>query len=376
MQNVQSSRMPVEHLALVIAAFTAASACAPSAPRADTVTSDQAATSANLATRDSPATLPTAATAEWAQRAPLPERRTEVSGTTDGRYLYVAGGFGPPEGNQRATAPRTLWRYDPGADEWTALTQIPAGVHHAPFQYHDGRLYILGGFRETSFDPVANVRIYDLASGEWSEGTAMPTPRGAAGWTVQNGRIHVIGGNATGPDAVQGQPDVRITEDNSVNIHEAYDPATNTWTRLAPMPTPRNHLGAAAVDGRIHAVLGRANDVSTLTTHEIYDATSDTWSTGPAVPTGRSGVAVLAHEGAVYTFGGEAFAEGNSRTFDDAERFDPRTNRWEQLPPMPTSRHGLGAAAIDDAIYVVAGGPDAGFAFSDVNERIDISPAR
>ena len=315
----------------------------------------------------------TTAAPEWAARAPLPERRTEVSGTTDGRYLYLAGGFGPSEGNERATAPRTLWRYDPGTDQWTALTEIPQGVHHAPFQHHEGRLYILGGFRETSFDPVDNVRIYDLASGQWGEGSPMPTARGAAGWTVQDGRIHVIGGNATGPDAVQGQPGVRITDDSSVNVHEAYDPATDSWVRLAPMPTPRNHLGAAALNGRIHAVLGRNGETATLTTHEIYDAQSDSWRVGPAVPTGRSGVAVLAHGGAVYAFGGEAFDGGDARTFDDAERFDPSTNGWERLSPMPTSRHGLGAAAIGDAIYVVAGGPDAGFAFSDVNERLGVS---
>lgn len=315
-----------------------------------------------------------AASAQWVRRAPLPERRTEVSATTDGRYVYLAGGFGPPAGGERATAPRTLWRYDPRADRWSRLAEIPEGVNHAPFQYHDGRLYILGGFRETSFEPVGHVRIYDLATGRWSEGAPMPTPRGATGWTVLNGRIHVIGGNATGPDAVRGQPGARITGDRSVNVHEAYDPATDRWTRLAPLPTPRNHLGAAALNGRIHAVLGRSDGNFTMTTHEVYDPATDSWSAAPAVPTGRSGVAVLAHRGYVYAFGGEEMGPAAERTFDDAERFDPRANRWERLPPMPTARHGLGAAAIDGSIYVVSGGPRPGFSFGDVNERLDVRP--
>lgn len=306
---------------------------------------------------------------EWVPRAPLPERRTEVSATTDGQYLYLGGGFGPPEGEERATAPRTLWRYDPAADEWTALTEIPRGVHHAPFQYLDGRLYILGGFRETGFEPISDVHIYDIAADEWHEGAPLPTPRGAAGWAVLEGRIHVIGGTTTGPDAVAGLPDVQVTEDNSVNSHEAYDPVTDSWTQLPPMPTPRNHLGAAVASGRIHAVLGRADGVYTLTTHEIYDPLADVWIDGPAVPTGRSGVAVVAHRGSVYAFGGEQL-DGPGRTFDAAERFDPRTGAWDRLPPMPTARHGLGAAAIGDAIYVVSGGPEPGFAFGDVNERL------
>lgn len=309
---------------------------------------------------------------EWVERAELPESRTEVSATTDGRYIYLAGGFGPPEGDERASAPRTLWRYDPGADRWSALTEIPEGVHHAPFQYHDGRLYILGGFRETSFDPVANVRIYDLAADVWTEGAPMPTPRGAAGWAVLDGRIHVIGGNAEGPGAIGDQPGVRIADDESVNVHEAYDPADDSWTRLRPMPTPRNHLGAAAVDGRIHAVLGRVDGDYTLTTHEIYDAAEDRWTTGPAVPTGRSGVAVLEANGRIYAFGGERLDEENRRTFDDAERFDPRTGRWDRLPPMPSARHGLGAAALDGGIHVISGGPQPAFTFGSAHERLEL----
>lgn len=38
---------------------------------------------------------------------------------------------------------------------------------------------------------------------------------------------------------------------------EAYDPKTNTWTPLAPMPTARDGLGGAlGQDGKIYAVGG------------------------------------------------------------------------------------------------------------------------
>ncbi len=291
------------------------------------------------------------------------------------RHRGVRGRIGEPLqylGYGRASSPRTLWRFDPRADQWTALTQIPQGVHHAPFQHHAGRLYILGGFRETSFEPVGNVRIFDLASGRWSEGAPMPTPRGATGWALLGGRIHVLGGNAAGADAVHDHTGVQIAEDRSVNVHEAYDPATDRWTRLAPMPTPRNHLGAAALGGRIHAVLGRVGRNFTMATHEVYDPATDSWSTGPAVPTGRSGVAVLEHGGEMYAFGGERFGDDGGRTFEDAERFDPRSGRWDRLPPMPTARHGLGAAAIGGSIYVISGGPSPGFHFGSFNERLDV----
>jgi hypothetical protein len=75
------------------------------------------------------------------------------------------------------------------------------------------------------------------------------------------------------------------------------------------------------------------------------------------------------HESGIYVFGGETFG-GEQKTFEEAERFNVASNVWEALPPMPTPRHGLGAAAIGDKIYVVSGGPQPGLAFSTANEAL------
>jgi N-acetylneuraminic acid mutarotase len=107
-----------------------------------------------------------------------------------------------------------------------------------------------------------------------------------------------------------------------------------------------------------------------LTTHEIYDPAAGSWTAGPPVPTGRSGIAVVAHRGLIYVFGGETVRTLSSKTFDEAERFDPATGRWERLPPMPTPRHGLGAASVGEAIHVLSGGPRPRLAFGAANERL------
>ena len=44
------------------------------------------------------------------------------------------------------------------------------------------------------------------------------------------------------------------------------------------------------------------------------------------------------------------------RVFGQNEGYDPQRDAWEQYAPMPTPRHGLGAAVIGDAIYVAGGG--------------------
>jgi N-acetylneuraminic acid mutarotase len=49
-----------------------------------------------------------------------------------------------------------------------------------------------------------------------------------------------------------------------------------------------------------------------------------------------------------------------SSTFNNNEKYNPKTNTWTSDIPMPTARHGLAAVAIDDKIYVIGGGPEPG----------------
>lgn len=303
---------------------------------------------------------------EWQSRAAMPDLRTEVSVTTDGRLIYVAGGFAPA-GGQDATAPRQMFAYDPDADAWTTTDSIPEGVNHAGLVHLDGKLYVVGGFRENTFTPTGAVHIHDPESGAWTQGASMPTPRGALAVVVLDGKIHAIGGNAADATSLDHEQHGVGDDASSVGTHEVYDPASDTWTQRTPMPTPRNHLGAAVANGRIHVVGGRVGGDFTMTAHEVYDPATDVWTSAPALPTGRSGIAVVEHQGLVYVFGGETMG-AVQKTFDEAERFDPGTDAWEAMPAMPTARHGLGAAVVGPSIYVISGGPQPGFAFSGANE--------
>ena len=52
-------------------------------------------------------------------------------------------------------------------------------------------------------------------------------------------------------------------------------------------------------------------------------------------------------------FGGER-AGG---VFAENEAYDPGTDTWAEMAPMPTPRHGTGAAVIENALYIPGGGP-------------------
>jgi len=49
--------------------------------------------------------------------------------------------------------------------------------------------------------------------------------------------------------------------------------------------------------------------------------------------------------------------EGTNRVYGQNEGYDIERDIWESYAPMPTPRHGLGAAAIGDYIHVAGGGP-------------------
>jgi N-acetylneuraminic acid mutarotase len=66
----------------------------------------------------------------------------------------------------------------------------------------------------------------------------------------------------------------------------------------------------------------------------------------------------------IYVFGGE----GPQGTFRENEMYDAGTDTWTTMAPMPTARHGLGAAVVGDTIYVIGGGPEPGLSVTGANE--------
>jgi Kelch motif protein len=132
------------------------------------------------------------------------------------------------------------------------------------------------------------------------------------------------------------------------------------------MPVPRDHLGAAAVGGKLHVVGGRLDGsyARNLDAHHVYDPASNQWVAAAPLPTARSGVAATVLGSRLFVFGGEA----PTGTFGQVEVYDVTVGRWSTLAPMPTPRHGLTAIAFEGRIHVLSGGPQPGGSYSAVHE--------
>ncbi len=294
-------------------------------------------------------------TPAWSSLAPVPTPRSEVAvGELDG-LIYVIGGFLGSGGTTNKVE-----AYDPATDSWTDVAPLPEPRHHAAAIGYEGKLYVFGGYFVSFSTPTSTVYEYDPATDQWTDVAVMPRIRAGHAVAEVGGMIYVIGGASLGP------------VDAPTNIAEVdvWDPATGAWSPAAPLPTIRDHLGAAAVDGIIYAVGGRVEvDFGlNLAANEAYDPSTDEWTALAPLPTTRSGLAVAALNGAVYVMGGE----GLEGTFDTNEAYDVASGVWLVMPSLPTARHGMGAAVVGDVIYVPAGGPVPALSVTGANEALGV----
>ena len=127
----------------------------------------------------------------------------------------------------------------------------------------------------------------------------------------------------------------------------AYDPRTNSWHRIAPLPASRN--GANAVwDGRELLVLGGTGSRGdgaprAAKTGFAYNPRTNTWRTLPRLPEGRIGSVAVWTGHDVLLWGGQTKPDGVQLTSGLA--FDPRLGRWSSVPKAPLSRR-VGATAV------------------------------
>jgi hypothetical protein len=279
----------------------------------------------------------------WSMGAAMPLPRSEHAVAEFGGRIWVLGGYPP------GRLPSNLVQvYDPATSRWTLGPTLPQPIHHTHVAGVDGRLYMIGGEVEGASTGrperfVADVWMHDPAVGGWVPRAPMPTARSGGGKAVIDGKIYVAGGRPPGGHAF-----------------EVYDPATDRWERLPDLPTQRNHLAMGAIGGRIYVVGGRTGPgagAERVDAVEIYDPATRRWTRGAPLPAPRGGITGAVHAGCLFVFGGEGERTHVLGLTPNTYGYDPRTDRWTQLPNLPIAIHGLkGSAVIGGRIFLPGGG--------------------
>jgi peroxiredoxin/N-acetylneuraminic acid mutarotase len=319
----------------------------------------------------------------WKKAAPFPEPDEELYGVAVEGKLYVIGGWG--EGKARGAT----FEYDPAADKWTKKKSMPRPAHHAALAAYNGKIYVCGGFVApeksplpigAAWQPIDDVWEYDPVADSWKALAPLPAKRGAAVAVEAFGKIHVIGGATT----VEGSKAPFFTFMGPCNVlstNDVYDPATNKWESRKPMAVPRNHAFAAAVNGKIYVIGGRTGHgfiLSATNTDvvEEYDAPNDMWSAPKErMPTARSGGGYGTDGRKIYVAGGEVTTKQLVGAFRGIEAYEPATNSWTTLPPMPMPRHGVAGAVIGNRFHLVSGMITSAGAMAMLDPKLEVHTA-
>ena len=277
------------------------------------------------------------AAAAWVAGSPLPEPRTEVAAAPLGGRIVVVGGFLASGGNSRRVD-----AYAPAADSWTRLPDLPVSVDHAAAASWRGRLVVVGGY-DADRQPLRAAFLFD--GNAWRRLPAPPEERAAAAAAATaDGRVWVVGGR---------------TRSGLAKRMLSLDLRTLRW-RTHPGPTPREHLAATALGGRVFVLGGRLAGYDTnLGRAEDYDPRTNRWARLPDLPDPRGGTGAAAIAGRIVSIGGES----PKGTHETVWALRPG-GRWTRLPDLPTPRHGVGVVALAGRVWAVAGGPQPGLTVS------------
>jgi N-acetylneuraminic acid mutarotase len=240
---------------------------------------------------------------------------------------------------------------DPGS--WSAVSTMPTGTGDSGVAALDGKIYVVGG---SSFYPHilptspdmgsgtwgSSVNYeYDPATDKWRELAPLPIALSHVGVVGFNRKLYAFGGFTS------------LIHANAQNAALVYDPAANAWQWLPPLNSRRGSVSADVVDGKIHVFGGRLRDPTPLDVHEVYDPAANQWTSKASMPLARDHMGIAVIDGKIHIVGGRT--GGQTDNVSEHDLYDPATDKWAKAAPMPTARSG-GAAVYYNGLLIYAGG--------------------
>lgn len=238
------------------------------------------------------------ATMTWEWIAPMSDGRSSTDAVTDSSGRIWAIGGTTPAG----VMTDTVERYDPATNTWSMMSSrlhTPRGQAGVAITADD-TIYIFGGYGTSE---LSSMERYNPATDRWeweglpALGIARTHPAAAVD---QSGRIYAIGGQSGHAQ-------------ESGTAVERYDPLSNQWTTLAPLPQIMMNPAAFAVGDEIYAVGGYTGGGYTNACY-IYSPATNSWRAGPSMDQGVGiAKAAMSDSGLVYVIGGEHSAGFSTR---------------------------------------------------------------
>lgn len=283
----------------------------------------------------------------WRTVAPSPVARSETaSAVVDGK-LYVFGGFIKSSDNPFKPISRSDV-YNPANNTWRQIADLPTPLTHTATAVDGRNIYLAGGYpgKPTGGQRYATKAVwrYNVDTNTWLAMPTLPEARGSGALALLGRKLHFFGGS-----------DINRLDKGT---HWVLSLGSTSWTSAAPLPSPRNHLGDAVLDGKIYAIAGqRGQDSNSVTSTSVYmwnPTKPNIWTPVAPLPRPRShiGAATFVMGDRIIVAGGEI---SHAKPVSDVTAYNPRSNSWRALTPLPKSIHSGAAGSIGNQIFYTMG---------------------
>lgn len=276
----------------------------------------------------------------WRSLTKLPAPLLGHSVCAAGNFLFVLGGESPSGGASPppADGPRAVTaqvhRYDPRFHAWTAVPAMREARAHFWCGAVGEGLLAVGGLGAGG-EALASVEMYDLRRDRWTAAGALPRAlHGHAGAVGDRGVVYISGGKAgTG-------------EGGTSSLRDLYSlgPGERAWSKRAPMGTARFGHHMAALRGAVFAFLGRFEPFSEI---ERYDPGTDQWTRLRPLPYDRFCYGLAVVEETALLLGGVKWRDSRQVPTRNVVGYDLDRDRWEDIGcALPWAWSGLQCAVL------------------------------
>lgn len=281
----------------------------------------------------------------WVRVGEMPLPLSHITPAVDGDTVWIAGGFA---GNHPGPAVTTVWKYHVSANTWEPGPALPEERAGGALVRYGRTLHYFGGFKADRETTVSDHWTLAIDGGvAWQSAAPMPAPRGHMSAIVLQDAIYSIGGQTGHDKNPVDQPHVY-----------RYSPATNSWEERAELPAPRSHFESSTflLHDRIVIVGGRTNTIrgqGQLATMLLYEPEADVWISLPSLPYTRIGtIAQLFDRQITMTTGGLQWNNPQRTTLSGT-----LDQSWELMhPSLPTALSSATGAILGGKFYVFGSG--------------------
>jgi N-acetylneuraminic acid mutarotase len=236
----------------------------------------------------------------------------------------------------------------PAQIAWTTVASQPYTNAEAQGTVVNGKLYTFGGFdsQKSCCTPTSRVYVYNPATNAWSALAPMPPMNGTG-----SGGVTHAGLTTDGRDIyfAGGYTSSFGGTEQIFGTKEVwrYNVGTNTYTRLPDLPADRAAGQLVYLNGELHHI-GGTNKARTMDVGDHYvlslQPLGTAWRTAAPLPNPRHHGGTAVLGGKIYYIGGQRGHDHNLATQTDVHVFDPATGGWTKVQGMPRGRGHISAS--------------------------------